>query len=269
MSRRTYVRSERRRGCGDNLLQRIRLVVPSALQCCDGDLPIFDPQRPPARCVFQFNGEDNVSEAFPVEYIMRLMANWAQVDCDPYIKIQNTGVSVLFQGFFFRPTNAPVAEVSIDSNNVILSSTLSTGINLSALESIKRGGGIDRRPLQALMWVNCFVRMPYVQLSFRFMGPEDPSRTIKLMARATDAYMYKETGNNLDEYIRWRPSFRSPPENGSPNTSVQMQSDIKPALPDTQTTRVWKLALPVANVTYALFVVIILVVVLGAVLFWK
>ncbi|AAG27197.1 unknown [Cercopithecine alphaherpesvirus 9] len=141
----------------------------------------------------------------PVEYVMRLMANWAECVCDPYIKIQNTGVSVLFQGYFFRPTNAPVAAISIDSNNVILSSTLSTGLSLSALEAIKRGGGIDKRPLQAMMWINCFVRMPYVQLAFRFMGPEDPTRTHRLLTRATDACVYKKThGMSDDNRVKWR-----------------------------------------------------------------
>lgn len=67
---------------------------------------------------------------------------------------------------------------------MILASTHSTGMSLSALDDIKRAGGVDTRPLRAMMSVSCFVRMPRVQLSFRFMGPDDASQTQRLLDRA-------------------------------------------------------------------------------------
>lgn len=112
------------------------------------------------------------------------MRSWAHVPCDPYVRVQNTGVSVLFQGFFFRPADAPLAAITAEHNNVILASTHSTGMSLSALDDIKRAGGVDTRPLRAMMSVSCFVRMPRVQLSFRFMGPDDASQTQRLLDRA-------------------------------------------------------------------------------------
>ncbi|AUN34151.1 virion protein [Equid alphaherpesvirus 1] len=170
---------------GGGLLQRIRLVVSGSLHCGESDATLNDPKHLPARCVFQFSGPDNNSVTFPIEYVLRLMKNWARSQCDPYIRIQNTGVSVLFQGFFFAPPNAPMASITSEHNNVILKSTHTTGLALSGIERVKRGGGLDLRPLQAMMQISCFTRMPVVQLSFRFMGPEDASRTQRLLERAT------------------------------------------------------------------------------------
>ncbi|AAC59541.1 nuclear egress membrane protein [Equid alphaherpesvirus 4] len=170
---------------GGSLLQRIRLVVSGSLHCGESDATLNDPKHLPARCVFQFSGPDNNSVTFPIEYVLRLMKNWARSQCDPYIRIQNTGVSVLFQGFFFAPPNAPMASITSEHNNVILKSTHTTGLSLSGIERVKRGGGLDLRPLQAMMQISCFTRMPVVQLSFRFMGPEDASRTQRLLERAT------------------------------------------------------------------------------------
>ncbi|QBM10866.1 Virion egress protein UL34 [Caprine alphaherpesvirus 1] len=167
-----------------HLMSRVRLLIAGNLQCGEGDVPHpWDPRRPPARCVFQFNGQDGCSESFPLEYILRLMASWAETACDPYVKIQNTGVSVLFQGYFSRPPGAPLADITAEQNNATLASTQSTGLSLSALEKIKGRGGIDPRPFHAMMSVSCFVRMPRVQLSFRFMGPGDSYRTSRLLDR--------------------------------------------------------------------------------------
>ncbi|AIQ80606.1 nuclear egress membrane protein [Bovine herpesvirus type 1.2 strain SM023] len=172
-------------GSSRSLMARIRLLVAGNLQCGEGDVPQpWDPRRPPARCVFQFNGQDGSNESFPLEYILRLMASWAQTDCDPYVRVQNTGVSVLFQGYFSRPPGAPLAAITAEQNNATLASTQSTGLSLSALEKIKARGGIDPRPFRAMMSVSCFVRMPRVQLSFRFMGPGDSHRTGRLLDRA-------------------------------------------------------------------------------------
>ncbi|AVT50745.1 nuclear egress membrane protein [Cervid alphaherpesvirus 2] len=168
-----------------SLMARIRLLVAGNLQCGEGDVPQpWDPRRPPARCVFQFHGQDGGNEAFPLEYVLRLMASWAQTDCDPYVRVQNTGVSVLFQGYFSRPPGAPIAAITAEQNNATLASTQSTGLSLSALERIKARGGIDPRPFRAMMSVSCFVRMPRVQLSFRFLGPGDSHRTGRLLDRA-------------------------------------------------------------------------------------
>nr|WHT50065.1 hypothetical protein Beed-S103_00022 [Bovine alphaherpesvirus 5]WHT50147.1 hypothetical protein HeiferVagina-S102_00029 [Bovine alphaherpesvirus 1]WHT50233.1 hypothetical protein Milk-S104_00029 [Bovine alphaherpesvirus 1]WHT50321.1 hypothetical protein Docile-S101_00029 [Bovine alphaherpesvirus 1] len=172
-------------GSSRSLMARVRLLVAGNLQCGEGDVPQpWDPRRPPARCVFQFNGQDGSNESFPLEYILRLMASWAQTDCDPYVRVQNTGVSVLFQGYFSRPPGAPLAAITAEQNNATLASTQSTGLSLSALEKIKARGGIDPRPFRAMMSVSCFVRMPRVQLSFRFMGPGDSHRTGRLLDRA-------------------------------------------------------------------------------------
>ncbi|RXF51776.1 hypothetical protein EG861_14385, partial [Enterococcus faecalis] len=130
------------------------------------------------------HGQDGSNDTFPLEYVLRLMRSWAHVPCDPYVRVQNTGVSVLFQGFFFRPADAPLAAITAEHNNVILASTHSTGMSLSALDDIKRAGGVDMRPLRAMMSVSCFVRMPRVQLSFRFMGPDDASQMQRLLDRA-------------------------------------------------------------------------------------
>ncbi|AVT50675.1 nuclear egress membrane protein [Cervid alphaherpesvirus 1] len=172
-------------GASRNLMARIRLLVAGNLQCGEGDVPQpWDPRRPPTRCVFQFTGQDGSNEAFPLEYILRLMASWARTDCDPYVRVQNTGVSVLFQGYFSRPPGAPLAAITAEQNNATLASTQSTGLSLSALEKIKARGGVDPRPFRAMMSVSCFVRMPRVQLSFRFLGPGDSHRTGRLLDRA-------------------------------------------------------------------------------------
>ncbi|AIL02943.1 nuclear egress membrane protein [Equid alphaherpesvirus 3] len=174
----------RTQAVGGELLQRIRLVVSGSLRCGESDAALCDPRHLPARCVFQFSGADSSGVTFPLEYVLRLMKNWARAPCDPYVRIQNTGVSVLFQGFFFAPHGAAAAPITSEHNNVILRSTQATGLALSELERLKRGGGLDLRPLQAMMQVCCFTRMPVVQLSFRFMGPEDSSRTQRLLDRA-------------------------------------------------------------------------------------
>nr|BCB65309.1 nuclear egress membrane protein-like protein [Walrus alphaherpesvirus 1] len=179
-----------------NLIQRIKLVVSSNIQCGDIDVSLSSPKHLPTRCIFQFNGQDGSDVVFPIEYILRLMNNWAETTCDPYIKIQNTGVSVLFQGFFFKPQLAPLAEITSENNNVILKSTQSTGVTLSMLEYVKREGGMDMRPLRAMMQINCFVRMPRVQLSFRFMGPEDASRTQRLFDRISNFSVMRKHQDN-------------------------------------------------------------------------
>ncbi|SCO83534.1 nuclear egress membrane protein [Spheniscid alphaherpesvirus 1] len=178
-----------------DFLQRIKLIVSGGLRCGTdtGESGVSNSERLPTRCVFQFNGQDGADEVFPVEYVLRMMSDWASVRCDPYVRIQNTGVSVLIQGFFSAPPDAPIASITADQNNVILKSTQHTGINLSTLEEIKKTCGLDPRPMQAIMWVSCFVRMPMVQLSFRFMGPEDPARTQRLMDRITELSMLKRS----------------------------------------------------------------------------
>ncbi|ACT88324.1 nuclear egress membrane protein [Felid alphaherpesvirus 1] len=168
------------------LLQRIRLVVSGNLRYGDGDIHLSNPKNPPARCIFQFSGQDDNDVTFPVEYVLRLMSDWADVHCDPYIEIQNTGVSVLFKGFFFKPAMAAESPINSENTNVILGSTQSTGISLSTLDVAKRESGMDLRPLRVMMQLHCFVRMPRVQLSFRFMGPEDVSRSQRLFERISN-----------------------------------------------------------------------------------
>ncbi|AQS79181.1 nuclear egress membrane protein [Ateline alphaherpesvirus 1] len=170
----------------DALQQRVRMVVPATLRGWECDPGPYSPSSPPSRCVFQFSGQDGSNELFPIEYVLRLMSDWTDEPCDPYLRVQNTGVSVLFQGFFSRPSGGSDAPVAADRNNVILRSTETTGLALSDLDAIKRRGGLDTRPMMACMWVYCFARMPRVQLSFRFMGPEDADSTRRLLYRAAE-----------------------------------------------------------------------------------
>ncbi|ADO13793.1 nuclear egress membrane protein [Saimiriine alphaherpesvirus 1] len=179
-------RQQRAAGACEALLQRIRMVVPASLRGWECDPGPYSPANPPSRCVFQFNGQDGADDSFPIEYVLRLMSDWAEAPCDPYLRVQNTGVSVLFQGFFSQPSGAPGAPVTADHNNVILHSTETTGLALSDLDAIKKRAGLDTRPMMACMWVHCFVRMPRVQLAFRFMGPEDAGRMRRLLYRATE-----------------------------------------------------------------------------------
>ncbi|AAG45772.1 UL34 membrane phosphoprotein [Meleagrid alphaherpesvirus 1] len=171
------------------LIARIKLVVGGHLSTGNYDHVIAEPFSGyvPSRCVFQFSGADGVESAFPVEYIMRMMSDWAENECDPYIKIQNTGVSVLIEGFFNPPINAAKAPL-VDKINILLNTTDSTGIALSDINRIKQFTGVDCRPFQACLNVNCFVRLPSVQLAFRFVGPSDPSRTSRLLDSAVGAF---------------------------------------------------------------------------------
>nr|ABU46135.1 membrane protein [Anatid alphaherpesvirus 1] len=174
----------RRRGYGGrDLIQRIKLVAAGGLQPCDGEAILSScGDRLPTRCVYQFNGQDGSDGTFPLEYVMRMLADWARdIPCDPFVKILNTGVSVLVQGYFNRPQDCRSTAITVDRNNIISKSTESAGISLSAIEKMKTMAGIDARPLQSCMWLVCFVRMPCVQLSFRFMGPEDPSRAARIL----------------------------------------------------------------------------------------
>ncbi|SBS69283.1 nuclear egress membrane protein [Human alphaherpesvirus 1] len=170
----------------EGLVQRIRLIVPSTLRGGDGEAGPYSPSSLPSRCAFQFHGHDGSDESFPIEYVLRLMNDWAEVPCNPYLRIQNTGVSVLFQGFFHRPHNAPGGAITPERTNVILGSTETTGLSLGDLDTIKGRLGLDARPMMASMWISCFVRMPRVQLAFRFMGPEDAGRTRRILCRAAE-----------------------------------------------------------------------------------
>uniref|UniRef100_A0AAU0K6Z4 Virion protein U34 n=1 Tax=Anatid alphaherpesvirus 2 TaxID=3080522 RepID=A0AAU0K6Z4_9ALPH len=185
-------RGDSRRRAG-GLISRLKLVVPGGLKAGDYDPALAGscPSRVPTRCAFQFSGVDGAEEIFPVEYVMRMMSDWASEDCDPYVHIQNTGVSVLIQGFFNPPSNAAKTPVSADRSNVVLVTTASTGISLSAVERMKAASGVDGRPFQACLNVSCFVRLPQVQLAFRFMGPGDPARTLRLLDLATETYESK------------------------------------------------------------------------------
>ncbi|ASW27072.1 nuclear egress membrane protein [Beluga whale alphaherpesvirus 1] len=198
------------------LASRIKLLVPGGMRYGDGDAaPPGDPFNPPARCVFQCTGRDGGNECFPVEYVLRLMANWARVACDPYVRVQNTGVSVLIQGYFNPPPGAPVAGVTAEQHNVTLESTLCTGISLSALDAVKAEGGIDTRPFYAMMVIHCFVRMPRVQLAFRFMGPESTHRTEQLAERvrhrAVAAREARRGGGRSESPPRARTPGQDPP----------------------------------------------------------
>ncbi|AEI00240.1 UL34 protein [Gallid alphaherpesvirus 3] len=175
------------------LIARIRLIVGGDLTMGNSDPGLAESfsGRVPARCVFQFSGADGVESAFPVEYVMRMMNDWAGGECDPYIKIQNTGVSVLIEGFFAPPTNAARAPLCADKVNVLLNTTDSTGVVLSDIKRFKKSVGVDCRPFQACLNVHCFVRLPNVQLAFRFVGPTDPARTSKLLDSAVASYNSK------------------------------------------------------------------------------
>ncbi|BBM13206.1 nuclear egress membrane protein [pteropodid alphaherpesvirus 2] len=176
----------RREDLFESLIQRIRLVVPASLCSWECDSGPYSPANPPSRCAFQFNGQNGSDDTFPIEYVLRLMSDWAEAACDPYLRIQNTGVSVLFQGFFNRPSDAPKRAVTAAHTNVILHSTEATGLSLVDLDDIKKRMGLDTRPMMASMWISCFVRMPRVQLAFRFMGPEDAGRTRRILCRAAE-----------------------------------------------------------------------------------
>ncbi|AHG54698.1 UL34 [Human alphaherpesvirus 2] len=170
----------------EGLVQRIRLIVPTTLRGGGGESGPYSPSNPPSRCAFQFHGQDGSDEAFPIEYVLRLMNDWADVPCNPYLRVQNTGVSVLFQGFFNRPHGAPGGAITAEQTNVILHSTETTGLSLGDLDDVKGRLGLDARPMMASMWISCFVRMPRVQLAFRFMGPEDAVRTRRILCRAAE-----------------------------------------------------------------------------------
>ncbi|AID52738.1 nuclear egress membrane protein [Falconid herpesvirus 1] len=172
------------------LIARIKLITPGGLRAGEYDAALNGPYtgRIPTRCAFQFSGLDGAEEVFPVEYVMRMMSDWSCESCDPYVMIQNTGVSVLIQGFFNPPPNATKAPISVERNNVVLWTTESTGISLSAIDRMKTAGGMDSRPFQACLNISCFVRLPQVQLAFRFMGPGDPVRTRRLVELASEAY---------------------------------------------------------------------------------
>lgn len=172
------------------LIARIKLIVRGDLTTGNYDPVLAESFSGciPTRSAFQFSGADGVESAFPVEYVMRMMNDWAKGECNPYIKIQNTGVSVLIEGFFDPPINATKAPLCTDKVNVLLNTTESTGIVLSDINRIKQSIGVDCRPFQACLIVNCFVRLPIVQLAFRFVGPSDPGRTTKLLDSAIAAY---------------------------------------------------------------------------------
>nr|AHM96083.1 nuclear egress membrane protein [Papiine alphaherpesvirus 2] len=178
--------ADRRADSFEGLVQRIRLVVPATLRGGECEAGPYLPSNPPLRCAFQFNGQNGSDDSFPIEYVLRLMRDWADVPCSPYLRVQNTGVSVLFQGFFSRPHGAPGGAVTAEQNNVILQSTEATGLSLGDLDEIKARVGLDPRPMMASMWIHCFVRMPRVQLAFRFMGPEDAGRTRRILCRAAE-----------------------------------------------------------------------------------
>ncbi|AIA09528.1 nuclear egress membrane protein [Macacine alphaherpesvirus 1] len=178
--------ADRRADSFEGLIQRIRLVVPATLRGGECEAGPYLPNNPPLRCAFQFNGQNGSDDSFPIEYVLRLMRDWADVPCNPYLRVQNTGVSVLFQGFFSRPPGAPGGAITADQNNVILQSTEATGLSLGDLDEIKARVGLDPRPMMASMWIHCFVRMPRVQLAFRFMGPEDAGRTRRILCRAAE-----------------------------------------------------------------------------------
>ncbi|ARS01746.1 nuclear egress membrane protein [Macacine alphaherpesvirus 1] len=178
--------ADRRADSFEGLVQRIRLVVPATLRGGECEAGPYLPSNPPLRCAFQFNGQNGSDDSFPIEYVLRLMRDWADVPCNPYLRVQNTGVSVLFQGFFSRPHGAPGGAITADQNNVILQSTEATGLALGDLDEIKARAGLDPRPMMASMWIHCFVRMPRVQLAFRFMGPEDAGRTRRILCRAAE-----------------------------------------------------------------------------------
>ncbi|BAP00713.1 nuclear egress membrane protein [Pteropodid alphaherpesvirus 1] len=182
----------RREDLFESLIQRIRLVVPSSLCSWECDSGPYSPANPPSRCAFQFNGQNGSDDTFPIEYVLRLMSDWAEAACDPYLRIQNTGVSVLFQGFFNRPSDAPKRAVTAAHTNVILHSTEATGLSLVDLDDIKKRMGLDTRPMMASMWISCFVRMPQVQLAFRFMGPEDAGRTRRILCRAAEQALERQ-----------------------------------------------------------------------------
>ncbi|QPO25243.1 nuclear egress membrane protein [Bovine alphaherpesvirus 2] len=182
----------RRADSFEALTQRIRMVVPAMLQSWECDLGPHSPSNLPSRCIFQFSGQNGTDNTFPIEYVLRLMSDWAEIYCDPYLSIQNTGVSVLFQGFFNRPPDAPRASVTAERNNVILQTTGSAGMSLGELDELKRRAGLDTSPMMASMWISCFVRMPRVQLAFRFMGPEDATRTRRLLCRAAEQALEKQ-----------------------------------------------------------------------------
>ncbi|AAU88100.1 nuclear egress membrane protein [Cercopithecine alphaherpesvirus 2] len=178
--------ADRRADSFEGLVQRIRLVVPATLRGGECEAGPYLPSNPPLRCAFQFNGQNGSDDSFPIEYVLRLMRDWADVPCNPYLRVQNTGVSVLFQGFFSRPAGAPGGTITAEQNNVILQSTEATGLALGDLDEIKARVGLDPRPMMASMWIHCFVRMPRVQLAFRFMGPEDAGRTRRILCRAAE-----------------------------------------------------------------------------------
>nr|QBH83790.1 UL34 [Human alphaherpesvirus 2] len=215
----------------EGLVQRIRLIVPATLRGGGGESGPYSPSNPPSRCAFQFHGQDGSDEAFPIEYVLRLMNDWADVPCNPYLRVQNTGVSVLFQGFFNRPHGAPGGAITAEQTNVILHSTETTGLSLGDLDDVKGRLGLDARPMMASMWISCFVRMPRVQLAFRFMGPEDAVRTRRILCRAAEQALARRrrSRRSQDDYGagRWRRRTTLPerPGRGSPPRARQRRPD--------------------------------------------
>nr|WGL40849.1 nuclear egress membrane protein UL34 [Psittacid alphaherpesvirus 6] len=198
---------------GGGLMSRIKMVMPCDLKAGEHDplLSSVCSGRLPTRCAFQFSTVDGSDCAFQVEYIMRMMADWAYgMRCDPYLRFQNTGVSMLLQGYFDPPAGAERAPVSPERGNIVLGTTEATGLSLLDIERMKTEFGVDARPLRACLAIHCFVRLPKIQLAVRFVGPSDPTRLARLMDAANEAMMTELTESETSLGKRRKDSMVSP-----------------------------------------------------------
>ncbi|QOD40168.1 nuclear egress membrane protein [Macropodid alphaherpesvirus 4] len=172
----------------DCLKVRIHSILPPSMltseftgRCNSSKLPSHSIFK-----VYSFHGD---GDTFPVEYVLELMRTWAAVECDPYIRIQNTGVSILFEGFFNMPYDSPTVPVTRGTMNVSLAASETTGLSLQDIHSLKCHAGVDPRPLMAQLGATYFVRARNVQIAFRFLGPEDKDRVKQIVKQANNTLL--------------------------------------------------------------------------------
>ncbi|AMB17047.1 nuclear egress membrane protein [Macropodid alphaherpesvirus 1] len=173
----------------DGLLYRIRSVAPTTMQAgvCGGGT--YTPTKLPTQSIFQLYSFQGDGDTFLVEYVLSLMKAWAAVECNPYIRIQNTGVSILFEGFFDPPYDTPTIPATRGMMNVSLAASETTGISLRDIHSLKTHSGVDSRPMMAQLGAMFFIRTSHIQIAFRFLGPDNKDRVKQLVKLSGESFI--------------------------------------------------------------------------------
>ncbi|QOD40239.1 nuclear egress membrane protein [Macropodid alphaherpesvirus 2] len=172
----------------NSLMVRIRSILPPMLanEFTGGR---YTSSKLPSQSIFKVYSFHGDGDTFPVEYVLGLMKAWAPVECDPYLRIQNTGVSILFEGFFNIPYDSPTVSVTRGTMNVSLAASETTGLSLQDIHSLKGHAGVDPGPLMAHLGATYFVRARNVQIAFRFLGPEDKDRVKQIVKQANNTWL--------------------------------------------------------------------------------